>query len=69
MSDRDVRTHELIPQTIRVHIELEVVTEQDLTKGFLTVFGDDLADMVTKRLKSTAGVTHLRTKEWDVSVQ
>ena len=68
MERRDVRTDSLKPQTISIHVQLVVVTEME-PKGFLSNLSDELAAMLGDRLEKTPGMVHLKTDEWDVSMQ
>jgi hypothetical protein len=65
---QDIRKHKLEPQVITIHVVIEVVTEHEV-KGFLPMLSDDLATMLGERLENTQGMIHLRTQEWDVSMQ
>lgn len=64
----DIRHHIQSKQVLRIHIECEVMLEHELP-SFLPQLGDDLAEMLTKRLNSTPGLAHVHTPEWDVSLQ
>ena len=63
----DVRTHKLEPKKLTVHVELELVFEGE-QPAFLSQLSDELADLLTKRIERTQGVTHLATPEWDISM-
>lgn len=65
----DMRTHKLDPHTLTVNVAATVVLENGDHGRLTRNLSDELAKMLTERLNSTVGITHLRTDMFSVTIE